>query len=66
MAGQDPLPVIIEAALNGGTDARDNPHVPSSSAELVDDALACLEAGASVIHTHAPDPSARAKQARGR
>ena len=63
MEGHDSVPVIIEAALNGATDVRDNPHVPSSSAELVDNALACLEAGASVIHTHAPDPSLRAKEA---
>ena len=48
-------PVIIEAALNGGTRPEDNPHVPKSSEELARDALACLEAGASVIHTHAPD-----------
>ncbi len=55
--------MIIEAALNGATDVRDNPHVPTRSGQLVADALACLEAGASVIHTHAPDPSARAEQA---
>ncbi len=63
MARSDRNPVIIEAALNGGTHVRDNPHVPTRRAELIDDALACLEAGASVIHTHASDPSARAEEA---
>ena len=40
-------PVIIEAALNGGTRKAANPHVPTSTDELVRDGLACLEAGAS-------------------
>jgi 3-keto-5-aminohexanoate cleavage enzyme len=45
-------PVIIEAAINGATPKARNPHVPISTAELVDDALACLAAGASIIHLH--------------
>jgi 3-keto-5-aminohexanoate cleavage enzyme len=56
-------PVIIEAALNGGTPKTANPHVPTSTDELVRDGLACLEAGASVIHTHAPDPTLTAREA---
>jgi len=56
-------PVIIEAALNGGTTVERNPNVPISSSELVDDALACIDAGASVIHTHAPDVTALPAQA---
>ena len=56
-------PVIVEAALNGGRTKAENPHVPKSSDELVADALACLDAGASVIHTHAHDPSADAARA---
>lgn len=59
----EPAPVIIEAALNGATHPEDNPNVPTTNAALVEEALACLGAGASVIHTHAPDPSARAKEA---
>ncbi len=55
MAGSESgTPVIIEAALNGATSPEDNPEVPHTSAALVDDALRCLAAGASVIHTHAP------------
>jgi uncharacterized protein (DUF849 family) len=56
-------PVIIEAALNGGRSKADNPHVPRSSGELVADALACLDAGAAIIHTHAHDVAADAKRA---
>lgn len=46
-------PVIIEAALNGITSRGRNPRVPVSPAELTADAIACLDAGATVVHTHA-------------
>lgn len=45
-------PVIIEAAINGATPKRRNPHVPRSADEIVADALACLGAGASIVHHH--------------
>ena len=45
-------PLIIEVALNGTSSKARNPNVPGSPAEVAADALACLEAGASVIHTH--------------
>lgn len=45
-------PLIIEAALNGGTPKARNPHVPRSPAEIATDSLACLDAGAAIIHTH--------------
>jgi len=44
--------VIVEAALNGGLTKRHNARVPRSVDEIVADALACLDAGASVIHNH--------------
>ena len=45
-------PVIIEAAINGiGKKAR-NPNIPRSHDELRADTLACLDAGASIIHAH--------------
>lgn len=50
-------PVIIEVALNGATPTSRNPHVPQTQATLIADALRCIEAGASVVHTHAPDIS---------
>ncbi len=50
-------PVILEVALNGATPTSRNPHVPQTQAALVADALRCIEAGASIVHTHAPDIS---------
>jgi len=44
--------VIIEAAINGATSKRRNPNVPISTDELIEDALACLDAGAAIIHFH--------------
>lgn len=45
-------PVIIEAAINGATRKEENPHVPLSTDEIATEALACIEAGAAVIHHH--------------
>lgn len=45
-------PVIIEAAINGVTTKEQNPHVPIAPEEISRDALACIEAGAAVIHNH--------------
>ena len=45
-------PVVLEAAINGGTQKGRNPHVPISVDELVADALACIEAGAQIVHQH--------------
>lgn len=46
-------PVIIEAALNGVTSRARNPLVPVTPDELARDAIACIDAGATVVHTHA-------------
>jgi len=51
-------PVIIEVASNGLTRRGHNPAVPVTPAELATDAIACLDAGASIVHTHAADPGA--------
>jgi uncharacterized protein (DUF849 family) len=51
-----PTPVIIEAALNGGTTKRTNARVPRSIDEIVADGIACLDAGASIIHHHNDEP----------
>ena len=45
-------PVIIEAAINGVTTPEKNPNVPILPDDVVADTLACLDAGASVIHAH--------------
>jgi 3-keto-5-aminohexanoate cleavage enzyme len=49
-------PVIIEAALNGGTPTARNPHVPRSVDAIVADALACIAAGAAIVHNHNDEP----------
>lgn len=45
-------PVIIEAAINGATPKSRNPHVPREPAEIAEDALASIDAGAAIIHNH--------------
>jgi len=45
-------PVIIEAAINGITNKSRNPHVPCAPEEITADALACLTAGAAIVHNH--------------
>lgn len=46
-------PVIIEAALNGITSRSHNPDVPVQPAELAEQAIECVDAGATIVHTHA-------------
>ncbi len=48
-------PVIIECAINGATRKERNPHVPRSPEEVHTDVLACLDAGAGIIHAHNAD-----------
>ncbi|RYD88475.1 MAG: hypothetical protein EOP61_33495, partial [Sphingomonadales bacterium] len=45
-------PAIIEVAINGATGKNRNPHSPCSPAEIAEVAIACLDAGASIIHNH--------------
>ncbi|OBK11840.1 3-keto-5-aminohexanoate cleavage protein [Mycobacterium asiaticum] len=45
-------PVIIECAINGVTSKATNPHVPVEPSEITADALACMAAGAAIIHNH--------------
>ncbi len=49
-------PLIIEAALNGQTTKAANRSVPLADDEIVEQALACMEAGAALIHTHTHEP----------
>lgn len=50
-------PVIIEVALNGATQPDRNPNSPQTQKALIEDAIRCIEAGAAIVHTHAPDIS---------
>ena len=49
-------PVIIEAAINGVTPRDRNPNVPRTPAEIAEESIRCIEAGASIIHNHNDDP----------
>lgn len=53
----DAQPVVLEVALNGATPKERNPAVPKEPSEVADDALACLDAGATIIHTHSDQPT---------
>jgi uncharacterized protein (DUF849 family) len=49
-------PLIVNAALTGMVLGReDAPHVPLTPEEIVADAIACHDAGASIVHLHARD-----------
>lgn len=50
-------PLVIEAALNGSTTKEANPNVPRSVDEIVAAALACVEAGAAIVHNHNAEPN---------
>lgn len=52
--------LIIDARLNEYTMRDPNPNVPYSPEEIGEDAAACREAGASVVHYHARDPESGA------
>ncbi len=51
--------LIITAAVTGGeyVSKATTPYVPSTVDEIVAEVVACVEAGASVVHLHAKDPS---------
>jgi 3-oxoadipate:acetyl-CoA acetyltransferase len=49
-------PLIVNVALTGMVPTKaDNPAVPITPAEIVEDAQRCVQAGASIVHVHARD-----------
>ena len=48
--------VWLEIALNGPWSRERQPRIPLTADEIVADAAACAEAGASILHFHAYDP----------
>jgi 3-keto-5-aminohexanoate cleavage enzyme len=56
-------PLVLEVALNGLTAREKNRHVPRTPEELRRDALACLGAGAAILHAHSPDMRAAGEDA---
>ncbi len=48
--------MIVNAAITGMVPTKeDTPHIPISVPEIVADAIACYNAGASIVHLHARD-----------
>jgi len=48
--------LIINAAITGMTPTkRDTPFVPVNADEIIEDAIKCVSAGASIVHIHARD-----------
>ena len=51
---------LINAALTGMVPTRaDTPHVPLTVQEIINDAVACVDAGAGILHVHARDAAGR-------
>lgn len=50
-------PLVVEAALNGSTSKEVNPNVPRSVDEIVATAVACVDAGAGIVHNHNDEPN---------
>lgn len=45
----------LEVALNGGAGRDRQPLIPITPKEIIDDGVACVEAGAAILHLHAYD-----------
>ena len=54
---KEDTPVILEVAINGSTTKKVNPAAPETAAELADEAIKCLDAGATIVHAHSDKPS---------
>jgi len=49
--------VVITAALTGAATRKEqNPNVPYTKEEFIEEAVRCYENGAAVVHLHARDP----------
>jgi 3-keto-5-aminohexanoate cleavage enzyme len=59
-------PLIIEVAVNGVTPKSRNPNVPVTPQEVAEDSLACMAAGAAVVHTHIDHMSTKGQPAADR
>jgi uncharacterized protein (DUF849 family) len=53
---KDETPVILEVAINGSATKRVNPTAPETPAEIAQQAIQCLDAGATIIHAHTNKP----------
>jgi uncharacterized protein (DUF849 family) len=56
-------PVILEVALNGSVTKKVNPTAPETLAEISEQAIQCLDAGATIVHAHTNKPGTDAQAA---
>ena len=50
-------PVILECAINGSTTKAKNPLAPETAEEQAAEIIRCLDAGATIIHSHSNQPN---------
>lgn len=46
----------IETAINGAWTRRLQPNIPVTAQEVITEGVACVKAGAAVVHAHTLDP----------
>ncbi len=51
------VPVILECAINGSTTKAKNPLTPETVEEHTAEIIRCLDAGATILHTHSNQPN---------
>ncbi len=51
--------VWLEAAINGAAGQRYQPRIPVTEREIIDEAVACANEGAAIIHLHAYGPDGK-------
>ncbi len=51
------IPVILECAINGATTKAKNPLAPGTLAEHSAEIIRCLDAGATIVHSHSNEPN---------
>ncbi len=57
------IPVVLECAITGGTTKAKNPLVPETPSEQAAEIIRCLDAGATIVHTHSNQPNEDPKKA---
>jgi len=56
-------PVILEVAISGSTTKKKNPSAPETAAEIAEQAIQCLDEGATIVHVHSNRPSKNVQEA---
>jgi uncharacterized protein (DUF849 family) len=57
------IPVVLECAITGGTTKAKNPLVPETPSEQAAEIISCLDAGATIVHSHSNQPNEDPKKA---